>query len=120
MCGSNAPARKECLRESESVTQHAVAKRARMPFAAGDKALHSYFAPLPPALSLSQSVTVHTLWIVGGFEFLGAVQFTNYHFYRVHQTLRVRPPMEAGLTDHVWSLEELVGLLENNSAQAVA
>src|SRR5882762_7971752 len=36
----------------------------------------------------------------------------HYNFCRVHQTLRVTPAMEAGLTDHVWSVEELVGLLE--------
>jgi hypothetical protein len=32
-----------------------------------------------------------------------------YNFCRVHQTLRVTPAMEAGLTDHVWSLAELLG-----------
>lgn len=32
-----------------------------------------------------------------------------YDFCRVHQTLRVTPAMEAGITDHVWSLAELVG-----------
>jgi IS1 family transposase len=31
-----------------------------------------------------------------------------YNFCRVHQTLRVTPAMEAGLTDHVWSLDELL------------
>jgi hypothetical protein len=31
-----------------------------------------------------------------------------YNFCRVHQTLRVTPAMEAGLTDHVWSLAELL------------
>jgi hypothetical protein len=30
---------------------------------------------------------------------------------RVHQTLRVTPAMEAGIADHIWELEELVGLL---------
>jgi len=35
-----------------------------------------------------------------------------YNFCRVHQTLRVTSAMEAGLTQPVWSLEELVGLLE--------
>jgi hypothetical protein len=30
---------------------------------------------------------------------------------RIHQTLRVTPAMEAGISDHVWSLEEIVGLL---------
>jgi hypothetical protein len=40
-----------------------------------------------------------------------AVQFTLYNFTRVHMTLRVTPAMEAGISDHVWSLEEIVGLL---------
>lgn len=31
-----------------------------------------------------------------------------YDFCRVHQTLRVTPAMECGLTDHVWSLTELL------------
>lgn len=31
-----------------------------------------------------------------------------YNFVRVHQTLRVTPAMESGLTDHVWSIEELL------------
>ena len=30
---------------------------------------------------------------------------------RVHQTLRVTPAMEAGVSNHVWSIEEIVGLL---------
>jgi hypothetical protein len=30
---------------------------------------------------------------------------------RVHWTLRVTPAMEAGIADHVWSIEEIVGLL---------
>jgi hypothetical protein len=29
----------------------------------------------------------------------------------MHQTLRVTPAMEAGVTRHVWSVEEIVGLL---------
>jgi hypothetical protein len=35
----------------------------------------------------------------------------NYNFCRIHQTLRVTPAMEAGIANHVWSLEEIVGLL---------
>lgn len=45
---------------------------------------------------------------------------TYYNFCRVHQTLRVTPATEAGLTDHVWSLEELVGLLEQKAGGVVA
>jgi len=38
--------------------------------------------------------------------------FMCYNFGRVHQTLRVTPAMEAGIADHVWSIEEIVGLLD--------
>jgi IS1 family transposase len=41
-----------------------------------------------------------------------AIYFAYYNFCRVHQTLRVTPAMEAGLADHVWSISELVSLLE--------
>ena len=40
-----------------------------------------------------------------------AIYFAYYNFCRVHQPLRVTPAMEAGLTDHVWSLQKLVSLL---------
>ena len=41
-----------------------------------------------------------------------ALYFMYYNFCRVHQTLRVTPAMEAGVADHVWTVEEMVGLLE--------
>lgn len=41
-----------------------------------------------------------------------ALYFMYYNFARVHQTLRVTPAMEAGLSDHVWSIEEIVALVE--------
>jgi len=37
-----------------------------------------------------------------------ALHYMYYNFCRVHQTLRVTPAMEAGLANHVWTLEELV------------
>ncbi|MCH8884943.1 MAG: IS1 family transposase, partial [SAR324 cluster bacterium] len=36
----------------------------------------------------------------------------HYNFARIHKTLRVTPAMEAGVTNHVWSMEEIAGLLE--------
>ena len=33
-----------------------------------------------------------------------------YNFGRVHQTLRITPAMAAGVSSHVWSIEEIVGL----------
>lgn len=38
-----------------------------------------------------------------------ALHFAFYNFCRVHSTLRVTPAMEAGLTDHIWSIAELLG-----------
>ncbi len=37
-----------------------------------------------------------------------ALLFAHYNFVRIHQTLRVTPAMAAQLTDHLWSLEELL------------
>lgn len=38
-----------------------------------------------------------------------ALYFAYYNLCRVHQTLRVTPAMRTGLTDHVWSVAELLG-----------
>jgi len=41
-----------------------------------------------------------------------------YNFCRIHKTLRVTPGMEAGIADHVWTIEELVGLLDRAEQRA--
>jgi IS1 family transposase len=45
--------------------------------------------------NLGHSVALHYMW---------------YNFARVHKTLRVTPAMEAGIADHVWTIEEIVRL----------
>lgn len=40
-----------------------------------------------------------------------AIYFMHYNFCRVHQTLRVTPAMEAGLSNHAWSITELCALM---------
>ena len=40
-----------------------------------------------------------------------SLYFMYYNFGRVHQTLRVTPAMQAGVSDHVWDIEEIVALL---------
>jgi hypothetical protein len=35
-----------------------------------------------------------------------------------HQSLRVTPAMEAGISDHVWSIEELCGLLPQSPSSS--
>ena len=42
-----------------------------------------------------------------------ALHFMYMNYVRIHQTLRVTPAMEAGLSDHAWELSELVDLLSN-------
>jgi hypothetical protein len=37
-----------------------------------------------------------------------ALYFAYYNFCRIHSTLRVTPAMEAGITVHAWTLEELI------------
>ena len=38
-----------------------------------------------------------------------ALYFGWYNLCRVHRTLRVTPGMEAGITDHIWEIGELIG-----------
>ena len=39
-----------------------------------------------------------------------SLHFMHYNFARTHQTLRITPAMAAGVSDHVWSIEEIVAL----------
>jgi IS1 family transposase len=41
-----------------------------------------------------------------------ALHYAYYNFVKIHQTLRVTPAMAAGVTDRLWSIEDLVGLLD--------
>ena len=41
-----------------------------------------------------------------------ALHFMHYNFGRIHKTLRVTPAMEAGISQHVWSLEEIAKLAD--------
>lgn len=53
--------------------------------------------------AFSRKVTHHAAMV--------AIFFTYYNFCRVHRTLRVTPAMEAGITDHIWGVDEVVALL---------
>ena len=37
-----------------------------------------------------------------------ALHFAHYNFCRVHGSLRITPAMAAGITDHIWMIEELI------------
>ena len=41
-----------------------------------------------------------------------SLHFMYYNFCRIHQSLRVTPAMEAGVTDHVWNIEEILKLTD--------
>ena len=41
-----------------------------------------------------------------------SLHYMYYNFGRAHQLLRVASAMEAGISDYVWSLEEIAGLAD--------
>ena len=41
-----------------------------------------------------------------------ALYFAFYNFCRIHKTLRVTPAMAAGITDRLWSLEDIVAKID--------
>jgi IS1 family transposase len=47
-----------------------------------------------------------------------ALHYMHYNFCRVHKTLRVAPAMEAGVSNRVWEIEEIVALLDTNARMA--
>lgn len=49
---------------------------------------------------------------VENLEHAVSLHFMHYNFARIHRTLRVTPAMEAGISDHVWTLEEIARLAD--------
>ncbi len=47
-----------------------------------------------------------------------ALYMMYYNFGRKHLTLGTTPAVKAGLTDHVWSVEEIIGLLEEREPKS--
>ena len=47
-----------------------------------------------------------------------AIYAVFYNFLKVHKTLRVTPAMQAGLANHVWSLGEIIALLDTRNTIA--
>jgi IS1 family transposase len=48
-----------------------------------------------------------------------SLHFAHYNFCRVHKTLGTTPAVAAGVSDHVWKLDELIGLLEEAEATPI-
>jgi IS1 family transposase len=49
---------------------------------------------------------------IANHECAVALHYMFYNFARIHKTLRVTPAMQAGISDHVWSLEEIAKLAD--------
>ena len=45
-----------------------------------------------------------------------SLHFMYYNFARIHQSLRVSPAMEAGVTDHLWSLKDIARLTDEQDS----
>jgi len=41
-----------------------------------------------------------------------ALHYMHYNFCRIHKTLRTTPAMAAGVTDHVWSVADIVAIID--------
>jgi hypothetical protein len=48
---------------------------------------------------------------IDNLAYAASLHFMYYNFGRIDRTLRVIPAMEAGISDHVWSLEEIAKLI---------
>jgi hypothetical protein len=42
-----------------------------------------------------------------------ALHFMHYNFVRPHMTLKTTPAVEAGVSGHVWTLEEVIALTDD-------
>jgi len=49
-----------------------------------------------------------------------ALHFMYYNFARVHSSLRVSPAMAAGVTTHLWGVEEIAGLLDRAAGERLS
>jgi hypothetical protein len=60
------------------------------------------FTRLTNGLSKKVENLAHAVWL----------HFMYYNFVRIHQSLRVTPAMEAGIADHLWTLEDVARLTD--------
>jgi len=47
-----------------------------------------------------------------------SLYFMFYNFCRIHKTLKVSPAMAAGVSDTLWNMEQIVGLIDARDARA--
>jgi hypothetical protein len=66
---------------------------------------HCFVGPPPQTVKLGHYLAFEN------HEHALAIHYMFYNSGRIRQSLRVTPAMEAGIADHVWSLEEIVRLI---------
>ena len=49
--------------------------------------------------------------------YMMSLYFMHYNFVRIHQTLKITPAMEAGVTSKLWEMSDMVAVLEQWEAQ---
>ena len=49
-----------------------------------------------------------------------ALHYAHYNFVRIHRTLRMTPAMAAGVTDRLWSVEDLLEFMAQEQAAALS
>ena len=47
-----------------------------------------------------------------------AIHFMHYNFVRIHQSLRITPAMAAGVTTNLWSIADMVKVIEDREAES--
>lgn len=65
------------------------------------------FTRLTNAFSKKLDAHIHAL----------SLYFVFYNFTRIHKTLKVTPAMAAGLTDRLWSMEDVVSIIDARAPQ---
>jgi hypothetical protein len=53
---------------------------------------------------------------VANHEAAVGLHYMHYNFARIHQTLRITPAMAAGVTDRLWSVEDIATLVDGDGA----
>lgn len=48
-----------------------------------------------------------------------SLHYMHYNFARIHKTLRISPAMAAGVTDKLWSVADIVAMIDNNYNQPI-
>jgi hypothetical protein len=53
---------------------------------------------------------------IDNLNYAVALHFMNYNFCRIHKTLGITPAMAAGISNKLWSLEDIINLAYNEKS----